>query len=125
MIIKKLFIVIANNTSETMTGQHRHHERNREKCLEKSDRHCFKLIKESLQKWLVINTKHCLKKKIIKDSMVSEYVKRKKIKEYGKQYIQNISEEKKTKKKTFIKEQKKSFKHWVQESVYSNIMLLV
>ena len=32
---------------------------------------------------------------------------------------------KKKKKKTFIKEQKKSFKHWVQESVYSNIMLLV
>ena len=32
---------------------------------------------------------------------------------------------KKIKKKTFIKEQKKSFKHWVQESVYSNIMLLV
>lgn len=63
MIIKKLFIVIANNTSETMTEQHRHHERNREKCLEKSDRHCFKLIKESLQKWLVINTRHCLKKK--------------------------------------------------------------
>lgn len=63
------------NALETMrleTYQQNHHERNREK----TDRWYYEENKEILQKWLVIDTRHSLKKKLEK--------KKQKVKEYGK-----------------------------------------
>ena len=41
MIIKKsFFIVTSNNTPKTMTRQGNHHEKDREKCIEKGERYC-------------------------------------------------------------------------------------
>lgn len=63
------------NALETMrleTYQQNHHERNREK----TDRWYYEENKEILQKWLVIDTRHSLKKKLEKQKQ--------KVKEYGK-----------------------------------------
>lgn len=83
------------NALETMrleTYQQNHHERNREK----TDRWYYEENKEILQKWLVIDTRHSLKKKLEK--------KKTKSKRVWKKYRKIMSEEDKQRKKEYMKD---------------------